>query len=122
MAVLSVGLVVSIAEERFGWEAILVGSDLMEGRRFCGWVLSGLFVLVSGSFRWIMEVMMESPISTSEILSAIGFEGKMGIICLYGMAVLWSYVVTTVFYCESRRRHGIREPEEQYAEEGVSML
>lgn len=44
MAVLSSGLVASIGEERFGWEAIKVGSGLMAGRRFCGWVLSGLLV------------------------------------------------------------------------------
>ncbi|KAI5414871.1 hypothetical protein KIW84_040358 [Lathyrus oleraceus] len=47
MAVLNVGLVVSVAEDRFGWDAIRVGSGLMEGNRVCGWILSGLFMWVS---------------------------------------------------------------------------
>ena len=42
MAVLSMGLVVSIAEDRFEWDAIKVGSALMQGRRFCRWVLSSM--------------------------------------------------------------------------------
>ncbi|XP_054794553.1 uncharacterized protein LOC129300053 [Prosopis cineraria] len=123
MAVLSLGLVVSIAEERFGWEAIKVGSGLMAGRRFCGWVLSGLLLLVSGLIRGKMEELVEGPISSSEFLSSMGAAGKMGIMCVYGAAVVWSYLVTTVFYFECKRRHGIRELEhEEDDETGISML
>ncbi|XP_028773747.1 uncharacterized protein LOC114742764 [Neltuma alba] len=123
IAVLSLGLVVSISEERFGWEAIKVGSGLMEGRKFCGWVLSGLLVLVSGLIRGKMEVLMEGPITSSGFLSPTSTKGKMGIICAYGVAVVWSYVVTTVFYCECRRRHGVKELEHEEDEEtGISML
>ncbi|KAL2940225.1 Protein RecA [Bienertia sinuspersici] len=48
MAVIGVGLVVSVIESRVGLDAIRVGSGLMQGRRVCGWVLSGLILLVSG--------------------------------------------------------------------------
>ncbi|CAK8564235.1 unnamed protein product [Lathyrus sativus] len=96
MAVLSVGLVVSIAEERFGWDAIRVGSGLMEGNRVCGWILSGLFVWVSG-------------LIGSRIDGEDSFEDKAVVIVCYGFVVLWSYVIMTVFYCECRKRHPIKE-------------
>lgn len=129
------GLVTSIAEERFGWDAIKVGSDLMEGRRFCGWVLSGLFVLVSGMISGKLNVLMDghdSPPSTVELFSAamststrmmIAFQDKMWIIGLYGFVVLWSYVVTAVFYCDGRRRHPLKDAiaEDKHEEEGVSL-
>ncbi|KAK7274136.1 hypothetical protein RIF29_15213 [Crotalaria pallida] len=44
MAVLSLGIMVSIAKDRFGWDAIWVVSGLTKGRCFCGWVLSRLLV------------------------------------------------------------------------------
>lgn len=123
MAVLSLGIVVSILEERFGWEAIKVGSGLMAERRFCGWVLSGLLALVSGLVRGKMEVLMEGQISSSKILSSMSGMDKMGIICIYGAVVVWSYVVTAVLYCECRRRHGIRELErEEDKETGISII
>ncbi|KAK4257620.1 hypothetical protein QN277_007183 [Acacia crassicarpa] len=123
MAVLSLGLVVSISEERCGWEAIKVGSGLMAERRFCGWVLSGLLVSVSGLIWGKMKVLMEGQISSTEILSLMSGMEKMGIICIYGAVVVWSYVVTAVFYCECRGRHGIRELEhEEDQETGISMI
>ncbi|KAI4335473.1 hypothetical protein L6164_014117 [Bauhinia variegata] len=132
VAVLSLALVVSIAEDRFGWDAIKVGSGIMEGSRFCGWVLSGLFVLVSGMIRWNLEVLMDSRNLPSELLSSavapaskltelmIGIQDKMGMICLYGLAVLFSYVITAVYYCDCRRRHVIREVEDD-GHEGASV-
>ncbi|TKY54629.1 Titin protein [Spatholobus suberectus] len=59
MAVASVGIVVSVAEERTGWDAIWVGSALMEGNRACGWVLSGLFVFGSSLIGWKLERLMD---------------------------------------------------------------
>ena len=132
MAALSVGLVVSIAEDRFGWDAIKVGSALMQGRRFCGWVLSGLFVLVSCVIMWKLDMLMKGRNSLSlatELLSAteltattvmIGIQDKMGLICLYGLAVLLSYVITTVFYSDSRIRHPIRDAEDERQKYGAS--
>ncbi|KAL5066103.1 hypothetical protein RYX36_027840 [Vicia faba] len=96
MAVLGVGLVVSVAEERFGWDAIRTGSGLMEGNRVCGWVLSGFFM-------WV------SSLIGSRIDGEDSFEDKAVVIVCYGLVVLWSYVIMTVFYCECRKRHSIRE-------------
>lgn len=116
MAVTSMGLVVSIAEERFGLEAIRVGSGLMRGRRFCGWVLSGLFVLISGLINRRVEFLLNGGDSTVATVE-IGVWDKTVLICSYGLVVMLSYVITTVFYCDCRRRHGIREPELQHGDE-----
>ncbi|XP_057434030.1 uncharacterized protein LOC130726744 [Lotus japonicus] len=104
MAVMSLGIVVSVAEERLGWEAVTVGSGLMRGRRVCGWVLSGLFVLVSGLINRRVEELLEGE-------DSISVWDRTVLICWYGLVVLLSYVITTVFYCDSRKRHAIREPQ-----------
>ncbi|TKY57666.1 hypothetical protein E2542_SST14718 [Spatholobus suberectus] len=108
MAVMGLGLVVSVAEGRVGWEAIRVGSGLMRGRRFCGWVLSALFVLVSGFMNGRVQVLLENE-NNSEI--GVWDKTVLMLMCSYAVVVLVSYVVTTVFYCDSRRRHDIKEPE-----------
>ncbi|KAK7327711.1 hypothetical protein VNO77_21799 [Canavalia gladiata] len=107
MAVLSLGLVVSVVEERFGWDAIRVGSCLMQGRRFCGWFLSALFVSVSGLINWKVQVLMENQ------NSVIGVWDKTVFMCSYALVVLLSYVINAVFYCDSKRRLGIKEVDEQ---------
>ncbi|CAJ1944941.1 unnamed protein product [Sphenostylis stenocarpa] len=104
MAVMNVALVVSVAEERFGWDAIRVGSGLMEGSRVCGWALSGLFVLGSSLIGSKMELLMEGE-------DWMKVEDKASVIVWYGMLVLWSYVIMTVFYSDCRKRHPIREPQ-----------
>lgn len=111
MAVMSLGLVVSIAEERFGWDAIRVGSGLMSGRRVSGWVLTGVFVLVTGFIARELEKVMNGqdpfgePSSTVTRVAA-GVGDKVGLIGLYGAVVLYGYVATTVFYWDCKRRHG----------------
>ncbi|XP_048334280.2 uncharacterized protein LOC125423626 [Ziziphus jujuba] len=105
MAVMSMGLVVSITEERYGSDAILVGSGLMAGRRVCGWVLSGLFVLMSGIIARKVEDAMDGQDSWSVRKIAMEMWNKVGLMGLYGTVVLWSFVVTTVFYCDCRKRH-----------------
>lgn len=118
MAVMSLAVVVSIAEERFGWEAIRVGSGLMEGRRVCGWVLSGLFVcataFIAGDLKKAMDGRDQlTPSSSSSSLFAAAIwvaawlNDKVLLVVLYGVVVLWSYVVFAVFYCDCRRRHGL---------------
>lgn len=103
MAVMSLGLVVSVAEERSGWNAISVGSGLMRGKRLVfGWLISVLFVMVSGFINGKMEG------SNSEMISAWD---KTVLICSYGLTVVFSYVVTTVFYCDSRMPPAVRERE-----------
>ncbi|KAI4344363.1 hypothetical protein L6164_011597 [Bauhinia variegata] len=133
VAVLSLALVVSIAEDRLGWDAIKVASGLMEGNRFCGWLLSGLFVMVSGVIGRNLEVLMDIDNFPSDLLSSatapastvtefmIGIQDKMGVICLYGLAVLFSYVITAVFYCDCRRRRVISEVIEDNRDEGSSV-
>lgn len=114
MAVLNVGLVVSVAEDRFGWDAIRVGSGLMEGNRVCGWIVSGLFM-------WV------SSLIGSKIDGEDSFEDKAVVIVCYGFVVLWSYVIMTVFYCECRKRHPVKEfhqieEEDQDQENQLSVL
>lgn len=106
MAVMSVALVVSVAEERFGWDAIRVGSALMKGSRACGWALSCLFVLGSSLIRSKVEGLMEAK-------DWIRVEDKADVIVGYSLLVLWSYVIMTVFYCYCRKRHPIREPQQE---------
>lgn len=106
MAVMGLGLVVSIVEDRFGWDAICVGSGLMKGKRLIfGWVLSSLFVFISGIINGRVELLLEG------LNSKISVSNLMLLICSYGFTVIFSYVVTTVFYFDSRIRHDFREPE-----------
>ncbi|KAK3221601.1 hypothetical protein Dsin_008626 [Dipteronia sinensis] len=114
MLVWTIGLVVSVLEDRFGFDAIRVGSDLMERRRLCGWVLTSWFFVVSGLIGWRWERMMVMMMDGqdyylgNERWTALSLRWeKLLLIVLYGIAVLWSYVVTTVFYCECRKRHVI---------------
>jgi len=113
MAVMSVALVVSVAEERFGWDAIRVGSALMEGSRACGWALSGLFVLGSSLIGSKVERLLEGE-------NWIRVEDKANVIVWYGLLVLWSYVIMTVFYCDCRKRHPIREPQPEQLQLSVT--
>ncbi|KAH0993290.1 hypothetical protein GBA52_004773 [Prunus armeniaca] len=113
MAVLGLGLVASILEERFAWDAIRVGWALMAGKRLCGWALSGLFVFLT----WVVARKLEEVMDGQDLMEGsstatltrvvVGIEDKLGWVILYGLVVLWGYVVTTVFYCECRKRHVI---------------
>jgi hypothetical protein len=111
MAVMGFGLVASILEERYGWDAIRVGADLMAGKRLCGWVLSGSFVMVTAVIaRKLEEVMdgqdlMELSSTATTTRVVMGIQDKLGWVILYGLVVLWGYVVTTLFYCECRKRY-----------------
>ncbi|KAK9275534.1 hypothetical protein L1049_022801 [Liquidambar formosana] len=115
MAVLSMGLVVSVNEDRFGLEAIRIGSGLMEGRRVSGWVLSCLLVLVSGCIGWELEGLMDGQEllgkwyswAPTVMMGVLSFGDKVGLVCMYALVALWSFVVSTVFYCECRKRHPI---------------
>jgi len=116
MVVLGMSLVVSVLEERFGWDAIFIGSDLMEGKRVCGWVLSGLMGLVTGLIGWKMEgLKMDSEDLAKKtrwtaVMLLKGWEA-VGLAVLYGAVMVWGYVVATVFYCECRKQHVVWEVE-----------
>lgn len=112
MAVLSLGLVVSVLEERFGWDAIRAASDLMEGRRVCGWALSGLLLLVTGFIGWELDGLMMNGRdalwgsgSTAVMELVMDYGNEVGLTFLFGLVVLWGYVLVTVFYCECKKRH-----------------
>lgn len=104
MAVMSLSIVVSVAEEKLGWDAIRVGFCLVKENRVCGWVLSGLFVFGSSLIRWRVQRLMDGQ-------DWIAVEDKGSVIVLYGLLVLWSYVVMSVFYFDCRKRHPIKEPQ-----------
>lgn len=109
----------SIAEERFGWDAIRAAAGLMADRRFSGSVLTALFLLASSSIAWEMEGLMDGVDhwlrTTATVTSkvAIGVGDKIGLISLYGMVIISGYVVTTVFYCECRKREFVRLEDEE---------
>ncbi|KAB2600228.1 hypothetical protein D8674_010499 [Pyrus ussuriensis x Pyrus communis] len=111
MGMMGLGLVASILEERYGWDAIRVGWELMAGKKLCGWVMSGMFVLFTWAVaRKLEEVMdgedlMEGSSTATLTRVVVGIEDKLGWVILYGLVVLWGYVVTTVFYCDCRKRH-----------------
>lgn len=107
MAVTSMGLVVSMNEERFGLDAIRIGSDLMKGSRVCGWVLSALFIFVSGVIGWKVEQSIDGEdLANGRSMVMINWMlDQAGLICLFGWVVIWSYIVMTVYYCDCRKRH-----------------
>lgn len=110
MAVTSLALVVSVNEGKYGFDAIRFGSGLMEGKRICGWVLSGLFVLFSGIVRGMIEMSMngwdfvrvESTVVIKLLLDNVVW------IFLYALVVQWSFIVTTVFYFDLKKRDSIK--------------
>ncbi|WMV36457.1 hypothetical protein MTR67_029842 [Solanum verrucosum] len=116
MAVTSLALVVSVNEGMYGFDAIRVGSVLMEGKRVCGWVLSGLFVLFSGLVRGTMEMSMTMTMTMdgsdfkrveSTVVINLLWDNMVWIF-LYALMVQWSFVVTTVFYFDLTRRDSIK--------------
>ncbi|XP_044464387.1 uncharacterized protein LOC123194942 [Mangifera indica] len=110
MAISGVGLVASVLEDRIGFDAIRFGSDLIEGRRACGWLLSGWFIFISGWIGrgWHKLIMDGHDLRNMNWTVMMTSWEKMGLICLYGIEMLWSFTVTTIFYCECRKRHSIR--------------
>ncbi|KAK4374507.1 hypothetical protein RND71_005184 [Anisodus tanguticus] len=108
MAVTSLALVVSVNEGMYGFDAVRVGSGLMEGKWVCGWVLSGLFVLFSGFIRGTMETSMAMDGSDFErVESTVVIKllwDNVVLIFLYALVVQWSFVVTTVFYFDLKKR------------------
>lgn len=110
MEISGVGLVASVLEERFGFNAIRFGSDVIEGRRTCGWLLSGWFIFVSGLIGWGWQslIMGDQDLKKMKWTVVMRSWERMGLICLYGIEMMWSFVVTTIFYCECRKRHSTR--------------
>nr|DAD45586.1 TPA_asm: hypothetical protein HUJ06_003816 [Nelumbo nucifera] len=92
-AVLGLALVASVVEETFGWEAVKVGWRVVEQKRVFGWVLAGCLVLGSGGVGGGVRVVMDGQ----------DWVMKIGLACLFGLLILWSYVVNTVLYCECSR-------------------
>lgn len=119
ISILSLSLVVSIAEERFGFDAIRAAAGLMADRRLSGSILTAMFLLASSSISSEMEGLMDGVDhwmrSTAAVTSnvAISVGDKIGLIFLYGMVILSGYVVTTVFYCECRKRDFVRADNEE---------
>ena len=62
----------------------------------------------SGKIMDGQDFSLESSKSTVMKGVAIGVKNKLGLIFLYGVVMLWSYIVNTVFYCECRKRHVVR--------------
>ncbi|XP_065865656.1 uncharacterized protein [Euphorbia lathyris] len=119
IAVLGLSLVVSIMEMRSGWDAIQVGWCLMEGRRICGWFLCGLMVVVTGVIGWRMEglvVVRDDSVEEAKWMVMEGWEEAI-LVGLYGLAPVWGFIVTTVFYCECKKKHGGRSEEELHQQD-----
>lgn len=96
MGVLSLGLVVSALEEKFGWDAIRVGSGLMAGRRICWWWVTCMLVAVSG---WIGNRFEKLTDGDDTVKSGVwtvlmGWE-TAELLWFYGVVVAWSFIVTT---------------------------
>lgn len=115
MAITGFGLVVSVLEERYGFDAIREGTALMKERRITGLALAGVFVFLSSFIGHGMEKLAkELDVDSSSgswwrsVVVTGGWDGWK-LICMYGAEVVLSYVVITVFYCECRKRHGISE-------------
>ncbi|KAK4766899.1 hypothetical protein SAY86_014650 [Trapa natans] len=108
MAVLGVAMVVTVLEERVGFDALRASMALVTGRRWVGFVLSCIFVLMTGSIWRVLEGSMDGQDWTSLVGMVrwmVGIGWRAWLVPLYGLLVLWSYVVLTVFYCHCRRRN-----------------
>ncbi|CAN1811473.1 hypothetical protein LINPERHAP1_LOCUS26232 [Linum perenne] len=114
MAVLGMGLIVSILESKSGWEAIWVGFDLMDGLRVCGWVLTGLLAAATGLIGWRMEELMVAG-EASDMMTWRAAEGweRAALVGLYAVVVVTGFVVSTVYYKEVRKRHGFKDLEDE---------
>ncbi|KAK5829695.1 hypothetical protein PVK06_013488 [Gossypium arboreum] len=102
MGVLGLGLVVSALEEKFGWDAFRVGSELMVGRRVCWWWVTCMLVAISGWIGNRFEKLTDGEDSVQWVV--MGWE-TVGLWWFYGFLVIWSLMVTTVFYCDCKRNH-----------------
>ncbi|XP_074273680.1 uncharacterized protein LOC141597208 [Silene latifolia] len=118
MAVLGVALVVSVAEDRYGIDAIRVGSGLMKGRRISGWVLSGLILLsmncIGKEIVGVLDGKDWGEVNEGKnwmVEMRVGY--VIGLMVLLGWLVMWCYVVITVFYCDCRKRHAVIRQDEQ---------
>ncbi|XP_065870543.1 uncharacterized protein [Euphorbia lathyris] len=119
IAVLGLALVVSITENEFGLDAIRIGWRLMEGRRICGWFLFGFMAAVTAAIGWRMEGLMVASNDSAEEakwIETVGWE-KVVLVGLYGVAIVWGFVVTTVFYCECVKLHVVGRSEAEEEEE-----
>ncbi|KAL6012295.1 hypothetical protein ACLOJK_002774 [Asimina triloba] len=99
--VVSLGMVASVVEERWGVEALVTGWEVMEGRRVCGALLGGLLVLESCGIGWGLRALMDGGEKRMQLM-----EGVVGMVCLVGLfcgVVLWSFVSNTVFYLECKK-------------------
>ncbi|XP_022728797.1 uncharacterized protein LOC111284384 [Durio zibethinus] len=105
MGVLGLGLVVSALEEKFGWDAFRVGSDLMVGRRVCWWCITCMLVVVSGWIGSRFEKLTDSEdlVKSGVLAVLMGWE-TVGLLWFYGVLVIWSFMGTTVFYCDCKHR------------------
>ncbi|XVE63431.1 hypothetical protein DITRI_Ditri07aG0020100 [Diplodiscus trichospermus] len=110
MGILGLGLVVSALEEKFGWDAFRVGSDLMAGRRVCWWWVTCILVGVSGWIGNRFEKLTDGEDSSKSGVWTVmmGWE-TMGLMWFYGVVIIWSFIVTTVFYgdCKNRLSKGV---------------
>ncbi|KAA0055589.1 uncharacterized protein E5676_scaffold29G00150 [Cucumis melo var. makuwa] len=119
ISIMSLGLVVSIAEERFGFDAIRYAAALMADRRLSGSILTAMFLFASSLISSEMEGLMDGVDhwmrSTAAVTTnvAVSVGDKIGLISLYGMVIIFGYVVTTVFYCECRKRDFVRVENEE---------
>ncbi|WCJ41460.1 hypothetical protein M5689_022329 [Euphorbia peplus] len=107
IAVLGLSLVVSIMEMRSGWDAILVGWRLIEGRRICGWLLCAVMVVVTAVIGLRMEGLMvvrDASVEEADWMVLEGWE-KAILVGLYGVAPICGFVVITVFYYECMKKH-----------------
>ncbi|WRX34311.1 hypothetical protein QQP08_026798 [Theobroma cacao] len=105
MGVLGLGLVVSALEETYGWDAIRVGSDIMAERRFCWWLVTGMLVAVSGWTGNQFEKLTDGEDSVkSGIWTVVKGWETVGLSWFYGVVVIWSFIVTAVFYCDCKKR------------------
>lgn len=126
MAITGLGLVVSVVEERYGFDAVKEGMALMKGRRITGLALAGVFVFLSSFIGHGMEKLAkELDVDSSSgswwrsVVVSGGWDGWK-LVCMYGAEVVVSYVVVTVFYCECRKRHGNNDPD-LADEEGLAI-
>uniref|UniRef100_A0A1J3J5J4 Transmembrane protein n=1 Tax=Noccaea caerulescens TaxID=107243 RepID=A0A1J3J5J4_NOCCA len=115
MAIAGLGLVVSVIEERYGFDAVKEGTTLMKGRRITGLAMGGVFVFLSSFIGHGMEKLAkELDVDSSSgswwrsVVVSGGWDGWK-LVCMYGAEVVLSYVVVTVFYCECRKRDGNSE-------------
>ncbi|XP_031484435.1 uncharacterized protein LOC116253642 [Nymphaea colorata] len=106
MVVLSMGMVVSVLEGRWGLEAVGIGWELVEERRLSGWILGGFQAALSYGTGWWWCLSGDRIGCGSTSSSSTGTELLL-VGLLSAVMVVLSDVLNTIYYFDCKMCQGM---------------